>query len=396
MGNETSSADSTEQPPPAAPRARQVQRLVLAVLWTVGLAALAAADVPGWSGPVLSALCVVLAGAGTWLALPSVSGSATAAAYESDPSAVAFAPGSDTELTRQVVPVWQRSVEAARTHSEQEAGTLLESFARVSSHLDLAMAGTRDAPLLEIGAVDDLIERHRTEIDQVQADARQALNLVQHMLAQLKAMGGTVDQLVVLSNQVQAIARATHMLSLNASVEATRAGASGAGFAVVARDVGDLASQSRQAAQQMASHVQRVREAIVEMQSSRQNFDLDDEDLSMRTETHARAAVRALMSSLGDSARNSRTLRDAGRQAQTDIDNILMSLQAQDRLSQMLQSVTEDMARMERWLKGEPDEAAQSPSAWLGRLESSYTMEDMRSAHHGTSQIEQQAAVEFF
>jgi methyl-accepting chemotaxis protein len=394
MGNETPAADGTEQPPRDAPRMRAAPRLAVAMLWTAGLTALAAVDLPGWSGPLLSGLCVMLAGVGTWLALPRYASPASAAGSG---SAELVAPVTvDTELTRQVVPVWQRSVEAARTHSEQEAGTLLESFARVSSHLDLAMAGTRDAPLLEIGAVDELIERHRAEIDQVQADARQALNLVKHMLAQVKAMGGTVDQLVVLTNQVQAIARATHMLSLNASVEATRAGASGAGFAVVARDVGDLATQSRQAAQQMASHVQRVREAIVEMQSSRQNFDLDDEDLSMRTESHARAAVRALMSSLGDSARNSRTLRDAGRQAQTDIDNILMSLQAQDRLSQMLQSVTEDMARMERWLKGEPDDAALSASAWLGRLESSYTMEDMRSAHHGTSQIEQQAAVEFF
>jgi methyl-accepting chemotaxis protein len=62
----------------------------------------------------------------------------------------------------------------------------------------------------------------------------------------------------------------------------------------------------------------------------------------------------------------------------------------------MLNSVTEDMARYTAWQQGEPDETAASPTAWLERLESSYTMEEMRSSHHNTVAVERTAAVEFF
>lgn len=310
------------------------------------------------------------------------------------PAAAASAPA--TDLARQVVPVWQRNIEAARQFSEQESGALMENFSRVSSHLDMALAATADAPVLEVGAIDEMVDRHRAEIDLLQADARQALTIARGLLERVGEVSTTMDSLVAQADEVLRIARATHMLALNAAVEATRAGAAGSGFAMVARDVGDLARQSRQAALQIARQVADVRKLVHQMHERRHDTDVDDEDLALRAEANARAAVRALMATVGDTARNSRTLREAGRHAQSDIENILMALQSQDRLNQMLQSVTTDMDRLERWLKGEHDEAARSPSEWLARLESSYTMEDQRSVHHGTAQIERQAAVEFF
>jgi len=366
-------------------------RAALACMTTAAAAAMAASGWPALSAPAAVAGLVVLAGAAGWWLRPTSESTGPAEAP------VVVAPSTPAaELARQVVPVWQRSVEAARAHAEAEASTLMESFARVSTHLDLALAATTDAPMLDMMAIDEIIERHRSELDLLQADTRQALDIARRVMDQLGQVGDSVASMTTLANQVQGIARATHMLALNASVEATRAGPAGTGFAVVARDVGELAGQSRQASTQIALQVKQVRERIADLQLSRHDLDLDDEDLSLRAEAHARAAINALVGSLGESARNSRTLREAGRQAQADVDNIMMSLQSQDRLNQMLQSVTGDMVRLERWLSGDPDEAARSAADWLGRLEASYTMEDLRSVHHGTARIEQQAGVEFF
>ncbi|TDM06628.1 MAG: hypothetical protein C4K60_19180 [Ideonella sp. MAG2] len=62
----------------------------------------------------------------------------------------------------------------------------------------------------------------------------------------------------------------------------------------------------------------------------------------------------------------------------------------------MLVSVTDDMTRMQDWLEGGEDEAANSIPRWLERLEASYTMEDLRSSHHETAQVNKSPSVEFF
>ena len=72
------------------------------------------------------------------------------------------------------------------------------------------------------------------------------------------------------------------------------------------------------------------------------------------------------------------------------------SVQSQDRLSQMLTALGQDMERFAAWTRGTPDAAAATPAQWLERLEASYPMEEMRSAHYDTVVVEKAAAVEFF
>jgi hypothetical protein len=79
-----------------------------------------------------------------------------------------------------------------------------------------------------------------------------------------------------------------------------------------------------------------------------------------------------------------------------DMDQMLVGLQSQDRLSQMLVSTTDDMARCLRWLQGAEDPAAAQPALWLARLHASHTMDEMRAAHHDKAAVERTAAFELF
>jgi methyl-accepting chemotaxis protein len=59
-------------------------------------------------------------------------------------------------------------------------------------------------------------------------------------------------------NLINTIAERTHVLALNASMQAAAAGDAGRGFAVVAEEVQRLAESSRQATQQIAQLVNNI------------------------------------------------------------------------------------------------------------------------------------------
>ncbi len=89
-------------------------------------------------------------------------------------------------------------------------------------------------------------------------------------------------------------------------------------------------------------------------------------------------------------------LGSADPDAADELEKMLVGLQSQDRLSQMLVSITADMGRCMHWLQGGDDPAAAQPQLWLERLHASHTMDEMRAVHHETAQVDRGAAFELF
>lgn len=301
-----------------------------------------------------------------------------------------------TRLGLHIVPVWERNVQAARLHAEHSMSTLVESFSNVSSQLDRSLGTQQEGLSLDESACDGLLERHRDEMDAMLAVSREIAQVKDDLHREMLALREDVVSMGQLAREVQSIGRATHLLALNASVEATRAGASGSGFAAVAHEVRTLAGQSRQAGTQLARLLADTRQRLDGLHTAARRSESGEDELLMRTDVAARALARSMVGSIVDVSRSSRDLRDASRQVQNDIEKIFMGLQSQDRLSQMLISVTDDMTRFAEWLRGADDPNGAKPSEWLARLEKSYTMEELRSSHHGSVTVEQGASVEFF
>jgi methyl-accepting chemotaxis protein len=74
----------------------------------------------------------------------------------------------------------------------------------------------------------------------------------------IRATAETVDQIKGITVTIGDISSQTNLLSLNASIEAARAGDAGRGFAVVAGEVGALANQSTDAAVHISSLVEAI------------------------------------------------------------------------------------------------------------------------------------------
>jgi methyl-accepting chemotaxis protein len=126
-----------------------------------------------------------------------------------------------------------------------------------------AMASSRATSVVEVArrAADlgvqgqDSAEKSVAGLRQIQDSVGRIVSQSTQLLDQAKAVGDIVETVKDLATQ-------SHVLSLNASIEAVRAGEAGRGFGVVATEVRALAEQSGQAAARIGRMVQEILAAI--------------------------------------------------------------------------------------------------------------------------------------
>jgi methyl-accepting chemotaxis protein len=87
----------------------------------------------------------------------------------------------------------------------------------------------------------------------------------QEISAKSKALLTNVEEIGNIIGSVNAIAEQSKILAVNASIEAAKAGEYGAGFAVVAQEVKDLAQQSRESTEQITRTLTGIRHSIEAM-----------------------------------------------------------------------------------------------------------------------------------
>ena len=295
------------------------------------------------------------------------------------------------QLCVDVLPIWSGQIEMARQHTEDSVIALTQRFADISQRLNAAVstsqntAGDGDHTLLT------LLNEAQLELDSIITSLRAALGTKETLLQEVNALSDHTQALQRMAKDVGDIAKQTNLLALNAAIEAARAGEVGRGFAVVADEVRKLSTLSGETGKKIAETVETVNQAISEtLQVSRRYAEQDEALVNSSSEV-----IGHVISRFGQAANNlsesSETLRLEGQAIGQEVEEVLVSLQFQDRVSQILNLVNNDLGKLRQNIEDSKYQQAESGEArsidaaqWLSELSHTYTMPEQHAVHNGS------------
>ncbi len=284
--------------------------------------------------------------------------------------------------------VWSGQIEAATRHGGESVDALSAGFAAIESQLAQALVLAREAAdsFGGGGGMAETVESARLRLQQVMAHIESAVGANHALLEKVGQAVAATRELHETAQSVDRIAQMTTLLSINARIEAARAGSAGQGFAVVADEVRKLAAQTRADSHAIQSGVERIGRVIGEAAAAAEGLRRRDADLMARCS----GEVNAVIDGFGDGTRRlldaSAALAGIGEATRASVANALMQLQFQDRVGQRLAHVQASVAAFAGTLADEGWPDADGVAALAAALAASYTMPEEGRLHRGEAE----------
>jgi methyl-accepting chemotaxis protein len=302
-------------------------------------------------------------------------------------------------LCRGVLPVWARQIDAARRQTEEAITALSGRFAGIAEKLEAAEAASRDAAGgMGSGGMVTTLDASRAELEAITRSLHAAFENKREMLREIACLAGFTEELKKMAADVGNIAGQTNLLALNAAIEAARAGEAGRGFAVVADAVRKLSTQSGETGKRITEKVEAVNAAIAAtLDAADQTAKLDE--TTIRGAESAVAGILGRFSTAADAlGASSEILQRESSGIRGEVTDVLVSLQFQDRVSQMLVHIQSDLERLDRQISASGGEGAGfDVEGWLAQLANTYTMAEQHTLHAGGQDARpQESEITFF
>lgn len=284
-----------------------------------------------------------------------------------------------------VLGIWARQVENARQQTETAVTELTLNFGDIVQKMDASIASSQRES--EAHAHQATLDGQQAEMNlsQVIAALKEMQSSRDVLAAEIASIVSYISDLKTMADDVKMIAFRTNLLSINAAIEAAHAGEGGKGFAVVAHEVQMLSNESRDTVQKINQRIGSITETLRKIDGQSKSVAGQDaqairtSEQSIRTVLERQQERVAQLSGAADNARaEHNTIRN-------DIEDALVKLQFQDRVSQILAQVVGAMQQGDSAgaASGTDPLAADVEQERLQQMASTYTTDEQRRIHEG-------------
>jgi len=298
------------------------------------------------------------------------------------------------QLCGQVLPIWSRQIETAREQTEAAVSDLSTRFAEIHDHLGRAIGVHRQSAGNNTHSGEEnvllLLNSGQQDLTQMLATLRTGLLAKDEMLERIREVAKFSDELKQMAGSVSSIATQTNLLALNAAIEAARAGEAGRGFAVVADEVRKLSTLSNETGKQISSRVDAVAKAIQDAVQMTEQFSSQDAQTMRDSEQTIEHVLQVFRGAVEQLTANANQFQHEGMAVQSSVGEVIVSLQFQDRVSQILHQTIKDLTRLQSHLAEHAACQARGEvmppidvNGWLNNLARTYTTLEEADNHQG-------------
>lgn len=280
-------------------------------------------------------------------------------------------------LLAAIVPVWNTHTEMARNQTEVAVSDVTVRFATLVDYIDNSLNQHRPGAGNDIVS---LLHESSAGLQQIVSGFRTSLGNKAVLLDEIRYLASFTEELKKMAEEVGSIADQTNLLALNAAIEAARAGNSGRGFAVVADEVRKLSTMSGETGKKIREKVDLVNSAIQKSLNASNQFEQEDEHMVSAAEQVIGDFLTRFEGAAGELNQAYAELQNESRNISQEISEVIVSLQFQDRTSQILNHVCNDQKKFSHWLRNSAsDDGVPDTTHWLSDLQTGYTMADQSS-----------------
>jgi methyl-accepting chemotaxis protein len=282
--------------------------------------------------------------------------------------------------------IWTTHIRTARSQMGEAIDNLIDGFRGILNDLDAvideghgAQSGGLDHRAV---ALQQCEQRLRGLIENFNDFVRSR----DEVLNSVRSLDGASGSLRNMAEDVAKIARQTNLLSINAAIEAARAGPSGRGFAVVAAEVRRLSTESGETGLRIGTEVNTFGQhmhAALDQAAAHAGRDAETIQAAEQTITEVVEQVDSTVSGLQLRATD---LSARGAAVRNQVQQLMVAFQFQDRVQQILDqvcdSITAGVGSLQASLAGA---ALQQDGAWAALLSAGYTTAEQRAVNRPPS-----------
>ncbi len=171
----------------------------------------------------------------------------------------------------------------------------------------------------------DTVEQNKTLLESLFGDIDLLTVGIQQIADKVQNLSRKISKIGEVGNVIYKIADDTHLLSINASIEASVAGEYGKRFSIIASEIRKLAENAKEFASEIEKTIKEINEAASEAITTTEKS-VADANKSLKKIGEARGALDLIFSSVIDSRRSVTIIEKSTGQQETSINQLTEAL----------------------------------------------------------------------